>query len=1342
MRHILRIRAALTLLVFVAAAGTVAHDARAGDAPAGSPPAKENTPPPPALDAGSLRGWLLLGAIPRDDAATRLSAPALPDEPSAAPKAGDTAEGLAWKLHRALSDTVDLAAPEAGFAYRNNAVAFAFAYVLCPEAREARLRLGTTGGVAAWMNGEPVWFLDTVRPLTPDEDDVPVRLHPGWNLLLLKLAQGSGPWAFTARFTEASGQPIPGLQCVPEPTAARPPLPSFPPHGVQGLDCDVLFPTAGPDGTVRIGLSIRLRNLTPEAVANATVSLNTDPKTPLGGVPWPETGPIPPWGRKAVRIDLPLKDLLVLAGGSGPGMDITSGGASRFAGFGADFPVRALLGLLAPIRVGAWRVLNQDDKGAAEASFPGDAGLPISAPDAEVTPAAPSLWLRARMAVPGPLSGAPFALAAGHAGLRTTVFVNGAPLGEAKGPESPLPLHAGPSEHVIAVKVDPAGSRPIRLPSAEIVLADDAARFCARNLEPCVTLFPDLRDPVRAESAGALRALLEGGSKPFAEALARLNDRLRQQARGLKDFTVWYVGCSHIDLAWLWRREESVRLARDAFGQAIQLAAEYPRFTYAQDQAALYAAVEQHAPDLFAKIRQAVQARRWSVVGGMWVEADPNLPSGESLARQILHGQRYFQRKFGAGATIAWIPDAPGPSAQYPQLLRKAGIDSCHVVRGAGGRPLFWWEGLDGTRLLAHAVPPQPPTPAFVRELREAERHAPIYLQPYGTNAPGGGPTRDDLRRIDDLRGREIFPTADCGTPEEFFARVSGTAKNLSTVRGGLTDDASGTWTTRGEIKQANRRNEGLIADAETAAALAHEAGRPFDRTPLHRAWSLLLFNQAHHILGGTAVHDVFEDAESDHAELAAEARRTLHAALDALAARLPTAGNGTPVAVFNPLPWTRTDVAETDVLLEGPLLTLAVFDDEGNEVPSQVIAPRPAGPVRLLFLARDVPAAGFRIYHARDAGDRKKAFPPVQVAGEGASIETDRWRLSLDTASGGFLLRDMKHGRDAVVAAPSGEALPDVAPKPPGGNRLQLFGDRGADSARTITYTGERWDLDRGAKVRVLEAGPVRAVVRIVRTFQDERPDYTFGALTTLQQDLVVYRDLDRIEIRHEVDWNERYKILKLAFSAGVKAASVAAEVPYGVVERPADGTDRPAGTWFDASEETYGVAILNDGRAGFDATGSLLRVHLLRSPFDMDPASDRGLHRFAVSLLPHAGDWRRAAIPRRGREFNRPLRAWTVRPHAGTVKAGLPLVAVEPENVVADAVKRAEDSDALIVRIAEMHGATGTVARLRLWRDAAKAAETDLLEREGPALPVSGPAVEVLIRPFEVKTIKVELP
>jgi alpha-mannosidase len=1328
----LRIAQALVLAVFPVVVSTAA-------------PAAPATPNGPAaqvpVSEGLIREWLVLGAFPRDDAATRLAAPALSDEAAAAPRPGETAEGLIWTLLAAPSGTVDLASPAAGFAYRHNAVAYAFVHLLSPEACDARLRIGTTGGVAAWVNGDEAWRLETARPMVPDEDIVPIRLCPGWNLLLLKLSQGTGPWTFVARVTDAAGQPVAGLQSAAQTSAVKPP-PAPRPHTVEALGAAPGPLVVEPDGTVRAEVRVRIRNLSPDPSEGAAVALASGPQQPMEGAPRPETGPLPPWGMKTLSVLLPLPDFLAFAGSSRPGVEVTAKGATSFAAADEDLAVRALRSVVGPIRIRAWRVVNRNASGAEQVFFD-DAALVPAEPGSEMVPAEAALWLRARLSVPGPLEGAPLALCGGRAGLRTEVFVNGASLGEAKG--EPLPLPPGPRDYVIALKVEPSGTRAMPLPAAEILLADEAALFAHRNLGPVAELFPALRPALRQEGTAALASLgtkAGGGYRDFAAALGTLNARLRQQARGLKDFTVWFVGQSHIDLAWLWRRDEAARLVQDAFGQALQLSAEFPRFTYAQDQAAVYAVAERHAPDLLAKVRQAVQSRRWSVTGGMWVEPDLCLPSGESIARQLLHGQRWLRERLGTEASTGWLPGAPGHAAQVPQLLRKAGIDACHLRRGAGGRTLFWWEGLDGSRILVHAAPPRTPSPDLVREVPAARRQSAVLMQLYGTDAPGGGPSREDLRRIDDLRAREVFPTADCGTPEAFFARAASTAKEVPVVSGELLDAAAGAWTTRGVLKQANRRGESLLADAESAAAVAHDLGLPADRASLQRAWRLLLVNQAHPLLGGASIREAAADAERDHAELAAAGDQVLRTALETIAARVRTEGDGIPVVVFNPLPWARTDAAEADLVYDGALRSLAVFDDAGAETPAQPLLARPGGPVRVLFLARDVPALGIRVFRVRDAGAKKQAFPAVEAAADGTRLRTDRWRLEIDAASGCLRLADAKHGRDAVVASPALLARGSVdTPPPPGGNLLQLFGDRGADSARTITYTGERWNLDRGAKVRLLETGPVRAVVRIVRTFKDERPDYTFGGVTTVQQDLVVYRDLDRIELRHEADWQERYKILKLAFPAAVTAETAAAEVPYGVVARPAAGGDYPAQTWVDLSDGTYGLAMLNDGRAGYDVTGSVLRAHLIRSAFDADPETDRGRHRFTIGLLPHAGDWRTAALPRRGREMNRPLSAWATRPHAGRLEPALSFLAVEPENVVADAVKQAEDSDALVVRLAEMHGAKGTTARIRLWREPAKAVVTDLLERGGEALPVSGRTLDVPIGPFEIKTVRIEL-
>jgi alpha-mannosidase len=1297
---------------------------------------------PAAAGDGYIREWLLLGSFPRDDAATRLSAPGLPDESAVAPKPGDPAEGFAWKAFTASDATADLASNAVGFSYRTNAVAYAFAYVHCPADRTAALRLAGTGGLAAWVNGERVWFNEGGGAGETDPDVVPVRLFAGWNLLLLKTSQGTGPWTFAAGITDDDGKAIPGLRVMTRTTGANTPA-ADPGHGLQATSYTFAPPAAGADGRPGYVLSVNVRNLSPAATAAATAALGAGPGSALPGASPQEIGAFAPWERKTIRFALALEDLLALARAAKPGVELLAAGTARYAS-PDDGLIPALFHVtLAPVQVSAWRVLPRDEAGAEQVSFPADPKLAILAPGQEIPPEGPAVWLRTRLAVPAPLNGVPLALETGRAGNRMEIYVNGVRKEDGKG--EPVPLTPVAQEYVVALKVEPEGTRPVRLPAASFALADPAARYVSRNVELVEALFPDARAAIRDGGVRTLAALAEGGAAAFQAALARIaDDVLRVRARQLKDYTVWYVGRSHIDLSGLWRRDEAVRMAMDTLTQASQFIAENPRFTYAQDQAAAYTLVEQQNPELFARIRKAVEEKRWSPVGGMWVDPDLILPSGESLVRQLLAGKRYFLRKFGVDVRIGWSSDVAGHCAQLPQLLKKSGIDSYALARGRDTRRLFVWEGLDGSRVLCANALPRPPSADIVNDLREGGRLAKVFLVPYGADGHGGGPSRDDLRRIDELRAREVFPTADFGTPEQFFPLVERAAPGLPTVSGDLPGGNAGSWTSRSGIKRGNRRGESLLAAAEAAAAVAHDAGRPYDRVALDAAWRTLLFNQFHHTLGGAAVHDAALDAERDLEAVAASAEQVLQNALDALAARARTDGDGIPVVVYNPLPWTRTDVADVDVIYEGSLKSLAVVDPASAEVPSQP-QPRLTGAVRILFLARDVPPCGFRVYRVRDAGDKgRKAFRDVEVAKDGSRIETDRWLLEIDPSSGCIVnLVDKAAQTKAVVPSPALAAGRNGDAKPQGGNLLQLFGDRGADSSRVITYTGERWNLDRGAKVRVMEAGPVRAVVRITRTFKDERPDYSFGPVSTFQQDLVVYRDLDRIDLVHEIDWQERYKILKLAFPAGVGAgATAAAEVPYGAQVRPADGADRPAQTWADLSDGRYGLAVLNTGQAGFDADGTVLRVHLLRGAFDADPESDRGRHRFTIALLPHAGDWRQAALPRRGRELNRPLAVRTTRPHAGPLDAEAGFVAVEPANVIADAVKRAEDSDDLVVRIAETHGAKGTAARVLLWRDPAKATGTDLLERGGTAIPTAGRTIAVPLGPFEIKTIRIEMP
>jgi alpha-mannosidase len=1300
---------------------------------------------PAGAEEGFIREWLLLGAFSRDDAATRLSAPILPDEPSVAPLPNDPLEGRTWKNHRSPADTVDLLANAIGFPCRHNAVAFAFCYVASPAEQNAVLRLGSDDGIAAWLNGNRVWFNDASRLMVKDQDEAPVRLLQGWNLLLLKISQGIGPWAFSARFTDADGQPLPGLQCVPHPQAAKSPL-SAPPHSIRLLGCEFAPPFVRPDGQVNYPLIVRLRNLSPAPVAGASVTLCGRPAGARPDNPARESGAFAGWERKSIDYVLGLDDLIALNAGS-PAVAIRVGDKSLDEPLDGDLRRRLLLILLDPIRIRSWRVQKEDHSGAAQASYPDDK-LTSADPGADVRPAGPALWLRARLAVPSRIEGAPLALELGRAGSRMDVYLNGDLQKESK--ESKEGLWAfppGAREYVVALRVEPEGNKAVCLPSASIRWADGSARLCADNVDRYETVFPDAPKKVLQHGKEALDAFDRKGASGFLAALKPLETDIRERGRQLKDFTVWYVGQSHIELGWLWRWEEAGRTLQDVFGRAVQFMGEHPRFTFAQSQSAAYAMVEQRSPELFAKIGAWVKEKRWIPVGGMWVEPDLNLPSGESLVRQILHGKRYIQQKFGVDVNVGWNPDAFGHNAQLPQLLKKSGIGYYYLVRGGGGRRLFWWEGLDGSRVLCHAIGPKSPSADIIRELPEAERHAKILMQLFGAEGHAGGIAREDLDRIDRLRESAIAPTVDFGAPAPYFARVERTARDVPVVAGEIQVPFAGCYTTRGEIKQANRRCESLLATAEAAAAVAHEFGLPYDRDALNQAWRLLLFHQSHHVLSGTGIRDLYVDAAASHAEVVRIGDHVLHAALMALAARVKAEGDGIPVLVFNPHAWARTDAAEVEVLYDGHLTTLGVFDETNAEVPSQVVARSP-GSVRIAFLARDVPPTGYRVYWVRDAGPKKNSFPPVAVAADGSKVETDRWLLELDPGSGCIRrLFDKAHSREVLAPpAPAAPARNGGANSFPG-NLFQLLGDRGSESSRVITYTGERWDLDRDAKVKVVEYGPVRAVLRIHRHFRDERAEYSFGQQSTFQQDLILYRGIDRIDLVHEIDWYERFKILKLAFAVGVRSGEVTAGISYGAVTRPATGGDFPALGWFDLSDGPYGVGILSDGRAGYDAGESLLRVHLLRSSFDVDPEPDKGRHRFTVSLCPHPGDWRQAGVPRRALELNQPLVTRPIRAHAGILPPSASFLAVEPDNVLVGAFKRSEESDALVIRLAEAHGVKGTAARVRLWgvgsprKVVAKAIEADLIEREGAAIKPQDGILNIPLGPFEIKTIKVVL-
>jgi alpha-mannosidase len=736
------------------------------------------------------------------------------------------------------------------------------------------------------------------------------------------------------------------------------------------------------------------------------------------------------------------------------------------------------------------------------------------------------------------------------------------------------------------------------------------------------------------------------------------------------------VGHAHLDTAWLWPLAETYRKAVRTFTTQLRYLDEYPGYRFACSQAQQYAWIRDRAPGLWARLRAAVAAGGFVPVGGTWVEPDCNIPAGESLVRQFLHGQRFFERELGRRCTEFWNPDVFGYNGQLPQLMRQAGITRFLTQKLSWNRftkpehHTFTWQGIDGSKVLTHFPPADTyNAEASVAELRRSARefrdhaHSRTSLLVFGHGDGGGGPTRamlETLARAADLQG---LPRTRLATPKEFFDALEAEPGERPVVVGELyLEYHRGTYTSQARTKRGNRRCEVALHDAEFLAAAA---GDDYPRAELERLWRLLLLQQFHDILPGSSIRLVYEDAERDLAEVEAGAEAIGAAALAALGA--------------------------------GPVNTTGVARREVT-----------AGPDGELCVVEAPPYGFGRVVEAR---------VPVFVDGLVLENEHLRAELSLDGTIASLL--EKATGRE-TLAAP--------------GNRLELYDDRPVafDAWDVDPYHLEtRADCPPAESWRVAMASALRAEVAFERAI---------GEASRMTQVVRLDAGSRRLELHTEIDWHEEHKLLKVCFPLAVRAPRATYEMQFGCAERPthfstardAAQYEVPGHRWADLSEHGFGAAVLTDCKYGYSCHGHELRISLLRAPKSPDPEADMGRHEFAYALMPHAGGWREAGVVAEAARFNVPLR-W-----GPGDRAPGSLAEVDDPNLVLDTIKRAEDSDDWVLRLYEAHGARG-VATVRLGTPFSEARLANLLEDDGQPLEVSDGAFSLAYRPHQIVTVKV---
>lgn len=764
---------------------------------------------------------------------------------------------------------------------------------------------------------------------------------------------------------------------------------------------------------------------------------------------------------------------------------------------------------------------------------------------------------------------------------------------------------------------------------------------------------------------------------------ARLSQEVREiggNAEGLEHM----IGQSHIDIAWLWPVRETVRKASRTFSTIDRLMAEYPEFRYAQSQPLLFAFLKDNDPELFERVKARVAEGRWELVGGMWVEPDLNLPSGESLIRQMLYGQRFYLKEFGKTSNIEWLPDTFGYCASLPQILKHGKVEYFMTTKLGWNDTnlfpydLFRWVGIDGTPILSylnHGVN-ENTLPKDIHDhwqsYREKSRHNEQMLL-YGHGDGGGGVTREMLEYVDRSELMVGQPASRYSTASQFFEQIAEADPVLPNWRGDLYLELHrGTYTTHARNKRNNRKAEVLYREAEIWNSLARpdmDASKREDALQqLHEGWKLILLNQFHDIIPGSAITETYHTSEKEYKEIFSKGEMGLRKGLEAIAAAIDTTRHeGIPYAVFNSLGWSRS----ATIRIETEESDLAAYDEHGSKLESDRVN---GG---LSVYVPEVPAFGYRTVWLK-AVPEEGAIPKTQDAAAFENTwETAYYVVRFNERGEIASLFDKTAGREIVK---HGERA----------NRFYFFHDR--------PTLWDAWDIDDryeqqpAGEAELLE----KRLILSGRTKDVLRFRWRIGQ-SEITQDMIFYHHDPRIDFETHVSWHEAHKLLKVGFPIDVVTEKATFEIPFGSLERATHRNTsweqaqyEVCGHRFaDVSEHGYGVSLLNDCKYGYDVQGSTIRLSLLRAPKWPDTTADIGEHDFTYSLLPHQGDWRNAHTVRYAAELNHEMPVLPLETgQPGTRPAVQSLISLDSRHVVLDTVKPAEDGKGMILRFYESSG------------------------------------------------------
>ena len=850
--------------------------------------------------------------------------------------------------------------------------------------------------------------------------------------------------------------------------------------------------------------------------------------------------------------------------------------------------------------------------------------------------------------------------------------------------------------------------------------SDENYRKIMPNLQKAVIML-DLRRPY---------------SKEFYESIKKSNEFLKDCFYKENPENAPFVDCvghTHIDVAWLWTTRVTRDKAVRSFSTALELMKKYPEYIFMSSQPQLYQYVKEDAPEIFEEIKKKVKDGRWEAEGGMFLEPDCNLPSGESLIRQFFVGKKFFQNEFDYNSRILWLPDVFGYSAALPQIMKKCGIDYFMTTKISWNEinkmpyDTFYWRGIDGTKILSYFIT----TRDYVSSTRDTKTSNEFctdistnyngYINPseimgawqryqqknlsehvlcsYGYGDGGGGPTEEMLEVEKRLsHGLPGCPITKNSKAIDFFDHLKEDTKNKNVPiwSGELyLEYHRGTYTSMAENKKNNRKAEFALTNAESLGVLAENLGETYPWKIMDNCWEKVLRNQFHDILPGSAVKEVYEDSRKEYGEVFCDLKKASQKFLETIEENL--SGN----YIYNPNGVSVTGILETE-------------NPKGKDLSNQTSADG-----KYLIYSGQVPLKGMKKIE-----DCKENFCSVFISEN--EIKSPYADIKFNAKGQIVSWMDLENNRELLK--PGSKA-----------NVLRAYDDRPHkyDNWNIFDYYKEiYWDIDCLISSKVTENGPVRYALEFSWKYLD----------SIISETICVYPFTQRVDFKFHTDWNESQTLLKALFPVEMNTDEATFDIQYGnVVRKTHENTSWDTARfescmhkWIDLSEGGFGVSFLNDCKYGVSVSENEVGISLIKCGNYPNPDADRGIHEAVYSVYPHEGTWKEAETVNEAYALNNPLIPVFGKAKEQKMEEMKNFLTSDAENVSFDVLKPSEDGKGYIVRYYEYKNRRSTF-QLNLFQKAKQIWKTDMLENSRDLLKENSDSISLEILPYAIDTIKI---